>query len=143
MSNPYQTPPPDPYGSPYGGQGGQPYGSAPGYGTHPGYGQPGYGYPVAPQPLPYGAAPVPTGEQNSLAMASVALGFVSILICFYGGLLGPVALGLGIAGVNKSRTTGTGRSTAIGGIVLGALSILISIAALIFFVVLNKSTSSL
>lgn len=141
MSNPYQTPPPDPYGGPYGGQAGQPYG-APAYGQQPGYGpQPGY-YP-APQPAPYGMAPPVTGEPNNLATASVALGFISVVVCFYGGLLGPVSLGLGIAAVNKARTTGTGRSAAIGGIVLSVLSILISIAALIFFVVLDKKTSGL
>ncbi|MFJ6214450.1 hypothetical protein ACIQGZ_14110 [Streptomyces sp. NPDC092296] len=163
MSNPYQTPPPDPYG----GQAGQPYGAPPASGQQPGYGQqpPGYGGqpPYAPQPpygqqpppgygVPYGRQPgyggpvpygpgVTTGEPNSLATASVALGFISVVVCFYGAVLAPVGLGLGIAGVNRARVTGTGRSTAIGGIVLSTLAILIGIAALVFFVVLDKKSS--
>lgn len=144
VSNPYQTPPPDPYG----GQTGQPWTPPPGYGPQPGYSQapPGYGYPT-PQQVPYGMAPTSQGmpfapavQPNNLATASVVLGFLSVLICFYGGLLGPVGLGLGIAGVNRARTTGVGRSAAVGGIVLSVLSILISIAALVFFVVLDQQS---
>ncbi|AXI77950.1 hypothetical protein [Peterkaempfera bronchialis] len=158
MSNPYQMPPPDAYG----GGAGQPYGGAPGYGQQqPMYGQPppGYGYPapqqmspqmspqLSPQipqqmsqPVPYGMAPGPTGEPNSLATASAALGFVSVIVCFYGALLAPISLGFGIAGVNRARTTGTGRSAAVGGIVLSVLAILIAIAGLVLVVLRDKKT---
>ncbi|WP_457028839.1 DUF4190 domain-containing protein [Kitasatospora sp. P5_F3] len=121
MSNPYQQQPPDPYGY---GPPQQPY-AAPQY-PQPMPQQPGYGYPQPPVPAP---APVP----NNLAVAAMVLGFLSILICFYGALLGPVGLGLGIAGLNRARQTGTGRSQAIGGMVLSVLGILIGIAGVVFY----------
>lgn len=132
MSNPYQQPPPDPYGS-YGPPQQQPY--APPQPPQPQYGppqqqpyqQPGFGYPPPP----------PVAPQNSLATASMALGFVSILICFYGALLGPVGLGLGIAGISRAQRTGIGRSQAIGGVVLSTLGILIGIAVLVFYDTVN------
>ncbi|GAA2744740.1 MULTISPECIES: hypothetical protein [Kitasatospora] len=160
MSNPYQTP--DPYaGGGYGqpqqpGYGQQPqqqpgYGAPqqPGYGQQAGYGQqppayqqPGYGYPQqAPPPVPvppqpYGATPPP----NSAATAAVALGFVAILTtCFYGGFLGLVGIGVGIAGLNKSNTTGQGRNAAIGGIVLNTLAVLISAALVVYILVAAKA----
>ncbi|BFV58876.1 hypothetical protein KCMC57_up39800 [Kitasatospora sp. CMC57] len=131
MSNPYQQQPPDPYGS-YG-QPQQPY-TAPQHHQaaypQPGYQQPGYGYP---QP------PVAQAPQNSLAIASLALGFLSILICFYGALLGPVGLGLGIAGLSKSKQTGVGRTQAIGGVLLSTLGILIGIAGLVFYSTVSEN----
>jgi hypothetical protein len=143
VSNPYQAPPPDPYGGPYGGPPGQPYG-APVHGGPPvGYGPaptPGYGY-LPPQPAAYGIGTGQTGEPNSMATASAVLGFFSIMVCFYGGLIGPLSLGLGIAGVNRSRRTGTGRSTAIGGIIMSGLGMAISIAAIVFFQVVDKKTT--
>lgn len=126
MSNPYQTPPPQP---PYGGYGQapqQPYGAP--QTPPPAYPQPGYGYP---QPQPY--APQPVAEQNGMATASLVLGFLGIVVCFYGGLLAPIGLGLGIAGLNKSQSTGVGRTQAIGGIALSTLGILIGIAGIVFY----------
>ncbi|MFD0528619.1 hypothetical protein ACFQ1I_19065 [Kitasatospora arboriphila] len=62
------------------------------------------------------------------------LGFVAILTsCFYGGFLGLIGLGVGIAGLNKSNQTGVGRNAAIGGIVLNVLAVLISIAIVVFY----------
>jgi hypothetical protein len=64
----------------------------------------------------------------------VVLGFVGILtVCFYGGFLGLIGLGVGIAGLNKSNQTGVGRNAAIGGIVLNVLSVLISMAVVVFY----------
>jgi len=157
VSNPYQTP--DPYGT--GGGYGAPQPS--GYGTPqpqypqqqypqqqaPGYQQPGYGYPQQPQPQPYQPQPgypqqpgqpypqQPVAEPNSVAKASLALGFASIVICFYGALLGPIGLGLGIAGLNRAQKTGEGRSQAIGGIVLSTLGVLIGIAGVVFYQTLS------
>ncbi|MEU2627278.1 hypothetical protein [Kitasatospora sp. NPDC007106] len=128
MSNPYQ---PDPYGG-YGQPQQQPYGT-PGYGA-PQYQQPqpGYGYPQ--QPQPYAPAGPVVVQANSPATASVVLGFVAILTsCFYGGFLGLIGLGVGIAGLNKSNQTGVGRNAAIGGIVLNVLAVLISIAIVVFY----------
>ncbi len=130
MSNPYQTPPPDPYGGygqPQQPPPQQPYG-APQYPQQPGYG---YGYP---QQQVYAPQPVPT--PNSYATASVVLGFVGVLFsCFYGGFIGLVGLGIGIAGLNRSSTTGLGRSASIGGIALNTLAVLISIAMVVYLVV--------
>lgn len=127
-----QTPPPAPYGQdpyaqapygqdPYAQQ--QPYGQQPpppGYGyqdpSYGGFQQPGYGG--------YG----PTGQNNGVATAGMVVGIVSIVgFCFLGGFLGLVALGLGIGGLNRSKTTGTGRSQAIAGIVLGSIGVVIQI----------------
>jgi hypothetical protein len=149
VSNPYQQP--DPYGG---------YGSPqqPGYGTPPpasygapqqGYGyapqdQPGYGYPPQDQP-PYAQQPAfvpgpPAPQPNQLATASVALGFVSILlVCAYGGVLGLVGLGLGIAGIKRAGRTGVGRNLAIGGLVLNTLAVLITLAVVILGYVVYKS----
>jgi hypothetical protein len=134
VSTPYQTPPSDPYGGYGGQQPQQPYG-APQYQQQP---QPGYGYPQQPAPQPF--APVPTAPQpNSLATASIALGFIAVLLsCAYGGFLGLIGLGLGIAGLNRSNTTGVGKNAAIGGIVLNTLAVLISIALVVFYLVLAK-----
>ncbi|WP_030263271.1 hypothetical protein [Streptomyces sp. NRRL B-24484] len=133
MSNPYQ---PDPYGG-YGQPQQPPYGT-PGYGA-PQYPQPqpqpqpGYGYPQQ-QPQPYPPAGPVVVQANSPATASVVLGFIGILTsCFYGGFLGLIGLGVGIAGLNKSNQTGVGRNAAIGGIVLNVLSVLISIAIVVFY----------
>lgn len=127
MSNPYQ---PDPYGG-YGQQPPPQYG-APQYPQQ----QPGYGYPQQPQPQPHAypmQAPV-AAPPNSAATASVVLGFVGVLtVCFYGGFLGLIGLGVGIAGLNKSNQTGVGRNAAIGGIVLNVLAVLISIAVVVFY----------
>jgi hypothetical protein len=117
VSNPYQQqPPPNPYGQ----QPQQPYAAPP-------YPQAGYGYPQ------------PVAEPNSLATASLALGFVSIVICFYGSLVGPIGLGLGIAGLNRARRSGIGRTQAIGGLVLSTLGILIGIAGLLFYATLSEN----
>ncbi|GAA2130579.1 hypothetical protein GCM10009760_03280 [Kitasatospora kazusensis] len=133
MSSPYQPAPPDPYG------GGhqlppQPYPQQAypqqAYPQQPGYG-PGYGYPQ--QPF---AAPVPVQVPNSFATASVVLGFIAILFsCAYGGVLGLVGLGIGIAGLNRSAATGVGRNAAIGGVALNTLAVLITIALVVFLFV--------
>ncbi|MFJ9519096.1 hypothetical protein ACIRPK_12615 [Kitasatospora sp. NPDC101801] len=123
MSNPYQQQqPPDPYGS-YGQQ--QPAYHAPQY-QQPGHQQPGY-------PPPGYGYPPPAAEPNSLATAALAVGFASIVICFYGALVGPIGLGLGIVGLNRARVSGVGRTQAIGGLVLSVLGILIGVAGLVFY----------
>ncbi|MEV4561561.1 DUF4190 domain-containing protein [Kitasatospora sp. NPDC049285] len=143
MSNPYQTP------DPYGGAGGygQPQQQPPGYG-YPQQQPPvqDYGYQTQPYPAPqpgygYPQQPVPAApQQNTLATAAAAIGLISVLTsCFYGGLLGLVGIGVGIAALNKATQTGQGRGVAIGGIVISTLGVLISIALLVFiFVVQNK-----
>ncbi|MFJ1703059.1 DUF4190 domain-containing protein [Kitasatospora sp. NPDC088346] len=136
MSNPYQAP------DPYGGYGPpqQPYGTPPPSPYQQPVPQPGYGYPQQqPYQPPQPYAPQPVAEPNSMATASLALGFIGIVICFYGAMLGPIGLGLGIAGLNRAQRTGVGRTPAIGGIALSTLAILIGIAGLVFYDTLTKS----
>jgi hypothetical protein len=143
-NNPYgpqPTPPPTPppvYGypqqDPYAQQPQQPpqgygYPPQPGYPQQPGYG--GYGY---------GG---PTGQNNGIAVASLVVGIISIVgSCFFGGLIGIVAVGLGIAGLNKSKATGTGRGQSIAGIATGAVGLLISIVFIIILIAGNSLDST-
>jgi hypothetical protein len=137
VSDPYQQQ--DPYGQ-------QP---PPGYGYPPqapyAQQQQGYGYPPQ-QPgfggYPYGG-PGPTGQNNGLALASMIVGIVSLIgVCFFGWLTGVVAVGLGIGGLKRSRSTGTGRGQAIGGIVTGALGVLIGVVLIIALVASDSVDSS-
>ncbi|MFD8483766.1 hypothetical protein [Kitasatospora sp. NPDC059673] len=138
MSNPYQ---PDPYGG-YG-QAGGPSGPPP---QQPSYGypqapqppqpQPGYGYGYPQQP-PHPSHPYPPGVpmavNNNAATTSVVIGFIAVLLsCVYGGVLGLVGLGFGVSGLNRSaQLGGTGRTAAIGGIVLNSLSVLITLGIVV------------
>ncbi len=140
VSYPYQTPPPpDPYG-------GQRHAPPQPYPPQPAQG---YGYPQQPpagrpfaqpfvQPLaqPFAQQPVQVGQPNAYATASVVLGFVAVLFsCVYGGFLGLIGLGVGIAGVSRSAATGVGRNASIGGIALNLLAVLISIAVVVYLIV--------
>ncbi|MFD5561819.1 DUF4190 domain-containing protein [Kitasatospora griseola] len=143
MSNPYQ---PDPYGG-YGQAGGRP--------GPPPQQPPPYGYPQAPQPpqpmqpgygygYPQQAHPshpyppnVPMSVNNNAATASVVIGFVAILLsCFFFlGISGLVGLGFGISGLKRAtQLGGTGRTAAIGGIVLNSLALLISLGVMVLAV---------
>lgn len=116
------------------------YGQAPppGYGQipPPSYGQvppPGYSYP----PPGYG---YPRPRTEGMAVASMVLGITSIFFCYLGVLIGPVAIGLSIAGrrsINAEppgAVTGKGMATA--GLVTGIIGTLIW-AAVIAAVVIS------
>ena len=108
-----------PYGAAGYEQGPSPYGAQP-YGAHP-YG---YGQPYAPPPT------------EGMAIASFVTSTAGLL--FFGGLPGPVGLGLGIAALRRIKVSGKGgRGWAIAGIAIGALGILtmLAIAAYIVFVI--------
>jgi uncharacterized protein DUF4190 len=87
--------------------------------TPPQTSQPGW----QPPPPP----PRPVSTQNTLALASMVLGIVSITIgwcCYFGVITGPVALGLGIyalSQIKKDPKQFGGRGMAIAGIVMGSL----------------------
>ena len=102
---------------------------AQGYGST-GYGSTGYGpvgYPQYGQGGPWATPPPPN---DSLAVAALITGIVSVACFFF--IAGPVALGLGIAGLRRTAAAGTrGRGMAIAGIVLGSLGTLL----LLFFVI--------
>ena len=150
MSDPYQ--PQDPYANnPYGPQPPPPPTPPLGYGypqQDPYAQQPqqGYGYPQQPgydQQLGYGGYGGPTGQNNGLATASMVVGIVSLVgVCFFGWITGIVAVGLGIAGVNKSKITGTGRGQSIAGIVTGGLGLLIGIVLVLVLVSSNSFDST-
>jgi hypothetical protein len=93
------------------------------------------GYPVAPPPRP----------SNGLAVASMVLGIVGVLLVwipfigYLGMICGFVALGLGIPSVVTSRKTGVGMGMAVTGIVLGGLTVILS---LLFLVALGAALSA-
>lgn len=119
-------------GYPYG------YGAAPGgYPPPPqggGYGQYGGGY---------GGYPAQSAPKNGLGIASLIVAIVSLLSVFGGLLLGIVAVVLGVMGRGRvKRGEATNGGVALAGIVLGALSILVSIAAIVLTVQFAKDVGA-
>ncbi|MEL7977342.1 septum formation family protein [Isoptericola sp. F-RaC21] len=144
------TPPPsggtpDPYAAPDAGATPQP-GPSPVEPPAP-YAQPGAPSPATPydQQAPYGGAATPYstpyGAQGAYGQQPPGTDGLSIAALITGILgISPVALGLGIAGMRRTRRTGqSGRGLAIAGVVLGGLGILgwLLFVALIVFAVNN------
>lgn len=73
---------------------------------------------------------------SGLAIASLVIGILSLLLsCCYGGFLGIIGIGLGIAGICTSNKKGM----AIWGLVLSVISLFITIICLIFgFAILDE-----
>jgi hypothetical protein len=104
---------------------------------YPPYGQyPPQGYPP-PQQESFGAVDllVPT---NPLAAVACWVGILSVLTCYGGLLLGPIALATGVLSLKKGamiRETAYGRGSSLVrswvGIVTGALGTLVGIAAIV------------
>lgn len=127
----YGTPSPPPpsagYPQPYPGQGyAGPSGSV-AYGGQPYAGQPYAGQPPANLPVPYpfassASAPwAPPPPNDSMAVAALVVGLVSLFTGLAIG--GPVAVGLGIAGLRRTRDgSASGRGMAVAGLVTGALA---------------------
>jgi len=124
-----ETPPADPPPYPY------PYPPAPSYppGPYPG------GYP--PPPMGYGdyyapAAPVP--PRNGLGIAALVIAILALVTTFSvagGILLGSVAVILGIMGRGRvKRGEANNGGTALAGIVLGALAIVVGLAFIAIWV---------
>lgn len=107
--------------------------------SQPGFGAPG-GY--APQPAP------PSGS-NGLAVAALVVGIVSLLgiFCFgFGGiLLGLVAIVLGGLGLHAAKNLPgePQKGLAIGGIVMGSLSMLAGIAFVVFVFVVGSTVDTI
>lgn len=84
--------------------------------------QPGWKPPPPPPPPAYSTAP-----QQSLAIASLVLGVVSVTVgwcCYFGVLTSPIAVALGIYSLVQIKNNPTrygGKGLAIGGIVSGGL----------------------
>lgn len=120
---------------PYPGQPGDPQDFRHGYPEQPTqqFGQqPGYpGYPG------YGAGPTPAPPRNGAGVAALVLGILAVLtgIFLLGGLLGLIAIALGIVGITRaSKGIATNRGVAIGGLVLGVIGVLMTVAVVVFAV---------
>ncbi len=109
---------PPAYGQPAYGQAPQgppAYGQAPQ--GPPAYGQPAYGYGYTQQP-----------RTNGKAMWAMIVGIVSILFCYLGVLIGPVAIVLGVLGkkdIKNSNGAETGEGMATAGLVTGIIGTVI------------------
>jgi Domain of unknown function (DUF4190) len=95
-------------------------------------------YSQYPEP-PYGPPPVPA-RQDGGATAAMVLGICSLVLC---GLLGPVALFIGISARRRIRESGgylSGDGQATAGIVMGAItSALIALAIVLIVVIVIAS----
>ena len=146
------TPPPSPYGTPYGqqspyGQQGQqsqqPYGQ-PSYGQQP-YGQPAYG-----QQQPYGATPYGNlPQKDGSATTAMVLGIVAVggmFICGVTILLSPVALVMGLNSKKRIDASGgrlMGRSEAQTGFVLGIIGcVLLALAIVAIILIIIVAVAS-
>ena len=111
------TTPQDPFSTP-------PGGSTPPPSPPPGHGQDGrFG-----ESGGYGVAPVQQGHQNGLGTAALVLGILGALTAWFviGALLGVVAIILGALALGKvKRREASNRGSAIAGIVLGVISLLL------------------
>lgn len=98
-------------------------------GTYPG------GYPPQPYggyPGPYSPQPYPVAPKNGLGTASLVVAIISMFTVYGGVILGVVAVVLGFLGRGRvKRGEANNGGVALAGIVLGALSIVVAIAAII------------
>jgi hypothetical protein len=106
------------------------HGQAPPAYGQPAYGQPAYGQAGYGQPA-YGQAghgyPAPT-HNNGKAIGSMVTGIVSILFCYLGLLIGPVAIVLAVLGkkdIRRSNGTQGGQGMATAGLVTGIIGTII------------------
>lgn len=102
----------------------------PGYQGYPGYaGYPGYpgggGYPVYPP------------KSNGFGITALVLGILSVVTCYFGLLFGVPAVIFGVLGRGKAkRGEADNDGMALAGIITGAVGIVISLAFVVFFVVI-------
>lgn len=140
---------------------GQPvYPPAPPQFEQPQFGQPQFGappvqpgYPVDPyasaygQPGPYGSAPYqpypPQSARNdSKAIASLAVGILSVpvsLLCCLGPAVALVAIVLGVVSMNEARRTGAPKGMALAGTIIGAVVVVLYIVLMIVLIAVNGS----
>jgi hypothetical protein len=85
--------------------------------------------PVAPIQMP---GPRPAAKANQVAVWSMITGIIAIIPCCwaFGGVIGLISIVLGIVGLSqiKQNSRQTGSGFAIAGIVMGILSLLITVA---------------
>lgn len=143
MPHPGPPRPPGPPGAP------TPYGAPqyppPAGGVPPGQYQPG-AYPPG-QSFPPPGMPASGQPNKNLAIASLVIGIVSlplIFACGLGALTGIGAVVLGIIALSAARKqpgADTGRGLAIGGIVTGALALVLVVVAFTIGLLIDDSTS--
>lgn len=123
-----QQPPPAPPGQGHAPQGPPAYGQ-PAYGQPP-QGPPAYGQPAYGQPAHgYGYPPQP--RTNGKAMAAMIVGIASILACYVGVFVGPVAIILAVLGkkdIKRSNGAETGEGMATAGLVTGIIGTVVWLA---------------
>ena len=138
QQQPPPPPPPPGYGqAPQGPPAyGQPAYGQPAYGQ-PAYGQPAYGQaPYGQQPYGYGYAPAP--RTNGKAMWAMIVGIVSIVFCYLGVLIGPVAIVLAVQGkkdIKRSNGSQGGDGMATAGLITGIVGTVIWLALDILLVI--------
>ena len=130
---PGQQPPPPPPGYGQAPQGPPAYGQAPQ--GPPAYGQPAYGQ--APQGPPVYGAPAygygypPQPRTSGKAMGAMIVGIASIVVCYVGVLIGPVAIVLAVLGkkdIKKSNGAQTGEGMATAGLITGIIGTVVWLA---------------
>lgn len=91
------------------------------------------------------AGPATGAGTNGMAITSLVVAVISFFLAFVaiGGLGGIVAVVLGVLALRRVKDSGQGgRGLAIGGIVVGALSVLLGIVVTIVFVFLGNAIES-
>jgi hypothetical protein len=135
-----QQPPPPGYGqAPQGPPAyGQPAYGQPAYGQ-PAYGQPAYGQPAYGQPA-YGYGYPAPPRTSGKAMWSMIVGIISIVFCYLGVLIGPVAIVLAVLGkkdIKRSNGAQTGEGMATAGLITGIVGTVVQ-AAFTTLVILSE-----
>jgi len=99
------------------------YGPPPGYGSVPPAGQ--WVHPTAPPP----------SNTNGLGVAALVLGIVSLVICSTAFITGTLAIIFGVIGRRQSRERGQPSSMATTGMWLGIVGLVLSVVAIVGYVV--------
>lgn len=146
VPGPYEPPPPDPgaFGAPPGPGGYSPPPGPGAFGPPPGgfggpppqqYGAQPWGPPAS---SPYGVVPA-SAPTDGLAIASLITGVVSMVaafLCCLGGFIGIGAVVMGVMSrkrIGQSNGASSGNGLAVGGIVTGAIGLVIALLTLAFF----------
>lgn len=124
-----------PYGQPYGDPAQQPYGAA----------QQPYGSPFGNGYAPYTAPASSTGTMAIVGFVLAILGFLGSWIPFvniFAAVMGIAGVVLGFVGLSQAKQGRSGKGFSIAAIVLGVVSVLVTILVWVLFVVAANEASS-